>query len=295
MALDSVGTYTDLGALGQLKGGARAQDPQALREAARQFESLFTRMLLKSMRAASLGEGLFESDQGIHRDMLDDQLAIELSRGKGLGLAEMLIRQLQAAGLAGSESPPVVETPPSGAAQAEDPAWRSGSPAQFVREMWPHAARAARELGVDARAVLAQAALETGWGRAVPCGPEGRCSFNLFGVKAGGSWHGTAVAAPTLEYEHGSATPRIERFRAYDSPAESFADYARLLKGSARYAGALGAGGDVRAFAAGLVRGGYATDPDYADKLAAVAGTVDALAAAELKSGPGRPIQPTAS
>lgn len=300
-AVDGTGAYTDLAALGQLRREARTQDPETVREAARQFESLFTRMLLKSMREASLGDGLFESDQGLHRDMLDDQLAVELSRGKGLGLAEMLIQQLQRAGLVSSDSASAVEAwpvqaaPSSQAAPPEDSAWRSGSPARFVREMWPHAERAARELGVDARAVLAQAALETGWGRAVPCGPDGRCSFNLFGMKAAGGWTGAAVAAPTLEYEHDAPAQQIERFRAYDSPAESFADYVRLLKGSARYAGALAAGGDVRAFATGLVRGGYATDPDYAEKLAAVAGTVEALAAAELKSGSGRPIQPAAT
>lgn len=311
--IDGAAAYTDIGALGQLKREARAQDPEAIREAARQFESLFTRMLLKSMREASFGDSVFESEQtGFYRDMFDDQLAVELSRGKGLGLAEKLVEQLRRAGLVQGEGDPAGQIaalsgpralraaagaalggPSAGgapSAEAHPADWRSGSPEGFVRELWPYAERAGRELGVDPTAVLAQAALETGWGRSLPCAPDGRCSLNLFGIKAGERWSGDAVAARTLEFEEGTAVAKLERFRAYDSPAESFRDYARLLKSEPRYAAALGAGGDVRAFADALARGGYATDPDYGEKLSRVAEAVTAARDAQLKSDDGRPM-----
>lgn len=312
-AVGGTNAYTDIGALGQLKRETRSEDPEAIREAARQFESLFTRMLLKSMREASFGDSVFESEQtGFYRDMFDDQLAVELSRGRGLGLAEMLVEQLRRAGLVqgegnvagqiaalsgpralGADAGAAVGAATAGGApgaEATTADWRSGSPAGFVRELWPYAERAGRELGVDPAAVLAQAALETGWGRSLPCGPDGRCSLNLFGIKAGEGWSGDAVASRTLEFEEGTAVAKLGRFRAYDSPAESFRDYARLLKSEPRYAAALGAGGDVHAFGAALARGGYATDPDYAGKLSRVAEAVAAARDAQLKSDEGRPM-----
>ena len=96
---------------------------------------------------------------------------------------------------------------------------------------------------------MAQAALETGWGRSVPNGADGDCSFNLFGIKAGTRWQGATVGVKTVEIEDGLATRRIDRFRAYASPADSFKDYASLLGNGDRYAGALGTGGDAAAFA----------------------------------------------
>jgi flagellar protein FlgJ len=278
----AAGAHTDLSALGQLKDRARARDPDAVREAARQFESLFTRMLLKSMREASFGDPLFESgQQGFYRDLFDDQLAVELSRGKGLGLADMLVEQLRRAG---------VPSDAAAAASRAGSAWRAESPEQFTRELWPHAQRAARELGVDPQAILAQAALETGWGRALPCDPDGRCSFNLFGIKADGSWTGAAVKSRTREYEGGVAVERQERFRAYGSLAESFDDYVNLLKRSPRYVEALRAGDDTAAFARGLARGGYATDPDYVSKLTAVAARIEAALPAALKNAADPPM-----
>jgi flagellar protein FlgJ len=150
----------------------------------------------------------------------------------------------------------------------------SGGKEDFIRSLWPHARQVASELGVDPHALLAQAALETGWGRSVPCTAGGECSFNLFGIKAGGQWRGAQVAVPTLEYEGGVAVRKVERFRAYASAAESFRDYAKLIRDNPRYQDALNVGGDVAAFANALQRGGYATDPDYARKIVAVAGDV---------------------
>jgi len=317
-------TYNDLQSLTALRRDARAQDPAALRETARQFESVFTRMLLQSMRQASQGDSLFDSQQsGFYRDMFDDQLSIEMSRGKGLGLAEMMVEQLLRAGAgvpaagaasgaataATSAGAPSVSPETAGAAQGVGAASTRGTsgagpvtapaagttPAQreqFVRDMLPLAEAASRQLGVAPRTLIAHAALETGWGRSMPRGVDGQASFNLFGVKAGGSWQGPAVSSQTTEYEGGVAGTRLEPFRAYASPAASVGDYVQLLKGSARYAAALGTGDDTAAFATALQKGGYATDPDYARKLNSVVSGVGAILDAGLKPGEALPIQP---
>jgi flagellar protein FlgJ len=282
----NINFFADFQGLASLKNDAKGQAPTALKEAARQFESLFTQMLLKSMRDAnkSFGEdSLFGSDQGdMYQDMFDDQIAMQLSKGKGLGLADMLVRQLQG-GLQGAEK----TAAPATTAPAANSQALTTSKEDFLRQLRPHAEQAARELGVDPNALLAQAALETGWGRSVPCNAQGECSFNLFGIKAGSQWSGATVNVPTLEFEEGIPVRKVERFRAYDSPADSFRDYAALIRGSSRYANARGAGDNVEAFASALQQGGYATDPQYAQKIAAVASEVrarsDAIKADALK------------
>jgi flagellar protein FlgJ len=326
LPVENASVYTDLKGLAALRRDAKAQDPQAVREAARQFESLFARMMLKSMRAASFGDPLMGSDQQeFYQGMFDDKMAVEMTRGKGLGLADMLVQQLARAGLTppgaadaqNPAAPPMKpnsilnpyaaanSTTPSQAlamvdkiapvgAAAEIPAntWQPGEPEDFVRQLWPVAQQAGRDLGVDPRHILAQAALETGWGRAVPTDTEGRSSFNFFGVKAGGQWKGAAVSVRTLEFENGVAVPRRDRFRAYDSPQAAFNDYVALLKSNPRYAAALNTGGDAKAFATALQSAGYATDPAYARKIAAIAQNLDAAPPA-LKSADARPINST--
>jgi peptidoglycan hydrolase FlgJ len=291
-----VSFYADFQSLASLRHEAKTQDPAALKEAAKQFESLFTQMLLKSMREAnrSFGDSMLGGEQGeFYQDMFDDQMAVHLSQGKGLGLADMLMRQLasEGSGLGTRGSGQSVE------AMDEAPALLRPTPhaprpapskADFVRTYMPHAEKAARALGVDPHALLAQAALETGWGKSVPCNANGDCSFNLFGVKATG-WSGASVTVPTLEFEEGIPVRKVERFRTYDSPADSFVDYARLIAGSSRYENALGAGGDVAAFASALQQGGYATDPQYATKVVRVADEVRAVAA-ELKLAGAAPM-----
>jgi flagellar protein FlgJ len=267
--------YADPSALAALKHDAKAQDPEALKQAAKQFESLFVKMLLKTMREASegFGDSLFSSDQTeFYQSMFDDQMAVHLSQGPGLGLAEMLVRQLSQG--AASQSP-------SGASASIDAMSRSGETARaapiassredFVRQMRPHAEQAARMLGVDPDALIAQAALETGWGRSVPRDARGESSFNLFGIKAGSQWNGPTVNVPTIEFEEGIPVRRVERFRAYGSPAESFRDYAALIRNNPRYENVLGAGADISSFASMLQEAGYATDPRYAQKIVAVA------------------------
>ena len=253
----------DFRQLAALRRDARADDPGALREVARQFESIFTKMMLDSMRAASFGDPMFGSDQGdMYQDMMDDQLAIEMSQGKGLGLADMLIRQLSHGG---NVTPGDVT---SGPRSIEE-----GTKQQFIEKMLPQAQAAGRELGVDPHAIIAQAALETGWGTSQPADESG-ASHNLFGIKAGQRWQGASVVSNTVEYESGVASDVAARFRAYGTAQESVNDYVSLLRDNPRYAAALNTGGDVHAFATALQRGGYATDPDYANKLVAVAHSI---------------------
>jgi flagellar protein FlgJ len=314
--------FADFAGLASLRRDAQAQDPAALREAARQFESIFAKMMLSSMRAASFGDSLLGSDQqDFYRGMFDDQMAVELTRGKGLGLADMLVQQLTRAGLATEASPPPAPSPrgegvenlalPAAPAGPSSPLqqaadlpvasagpqklyWQPQSKEEFIRELWPCAQEAGRELGIDPRHLLAQAALETGWGQSLPCNTDGSTSFNLFGIKAGSSWNGNSVAVRTLEFEGGVPVPKRERFRAYDSAAESFRDYVALLRDNPRYGAALNTGSDAQAFAGALQRGGYATDPAYARKIAAIAQNLETEALG-LKSDASTPITRTGS
>jgi peptidoglycan hydrolase FlgJ len=285
MALEPLNAsfYADPASLNGLKQGAATQSPQALREAARQFESLFTNMMLKSMRSATEKDPLFGSDQAdFYQDMFDQQLAVQLGKGKGLGLADMLVRQL----MGGTAAAPGATTDPSGAdggAKATTSGWQTKE--DFISAIRPAATAAARELGVDPDTIIAHAALETGWGQSMPAGADGRPSFNLFGIKGGGEWSGAATRSTTQEFANGRMQPVNASFRAYDSPEQSVQDYVRLLSGNPRYSAALGTGSDVAAFARGLTGGGYATDPDYVAKLTAVA--------ARLKSGNSLPLNTT--
>jgi flagellar protein FlgJ len=168
----------------------------------------------------------------------------------------------------------------------------ASSPERFVAKIWHQAQAAARELGVDARALVAQAALETGWGRNQIRQDDGASANNLFGIKAGG-WNGRRVSSGTHEYVNGVRVSEQAEFRAYDSPADSFADYVRMLKNNPRYQKALQSGGDVRRFAQALQSAGYATDPSYAAKISAIANgptigrAVDAIASVAARSGRG--------
>ena len=153
-----------------------------------------------------------------------------------------------------------------------------------MRSLEPLAQSAGNRLGVAPDTLIAQAALETGWGRNIPADSSGRSSSNLFGVKAGESWRGASVQANTTEYDQGTPSSTRAAFRSYGDAAQSVGDYVSLLRNSPRYANALGAGSNVQAFASGLQRGGYATDPDYVNKLVATVATLRQLRAAALKS-----------
>ena len=315
--------YADFGALTALGKQAKQNDPQAIREAARQFESLFTDMMLKSMRAAKLGDGLGDSQEGdFYQDMYDQQLAVQMSQGKGLGLADMLVQQLTRRGATGSSAAvsqaPGSSTESPGTAAAGTPtagtltgganagsaaaAGAVGSKHQgssgtslsqrigFVQQLAPYAQRAATALGVSADTLIAQAALETGWGEHIAHGARGASgggasSNNLFGVKAGSAWQGTTASAITTEYSGGTAQRVAQAFRTYGSVQQGVNDYVSLLQRRAAYAGAIGSGADARAFAGALQRGGYATDPHYVDKLVATTASVRSLRAEVAAAG----------
>ena len=276
--LQSVNTWTDLSGFNGMRAAAQSDAQSALPAVAKQFESIFTQMMLKSMRDAGAGDGDGLTDSQASdswRDMFDQQLSINLSQsGKGLGIAQMLVKQL--GGASGSVSADGVQQQLNSAAGSVASAAQKAEPflpqnaADFVAKLLPSAQEAAKKLGVSVKAVLAQAALETQWGQHMPHG-KGQSSNNLFGIKAGSSWDGKKVSVPTVEYEDGVAVRKQANFRAYNSAGESFDDYAKMISENPRYAGAKGHGDDVMGFAKGLVAGGYATDPSYAHKLASIA------------------------
>jgi len=284
--VNSAGFYADFGALTALKKNVKGgNDPQALREAARQFESLFTEMMLKAMREAKLGAGLGDSEASdLYQDMYDQQLALQMSQGKGLGLADLLVQQLTRASAApaapGEASAPSApganSAPKTGGAGSAPPTATHAQKMSFIQMLAPYAQRAGAQLGVAPESLIAQAALETGWGQRVPSGSAGS-SNNLFGIKAGGPWRGASVAAATHEYQQDAALSSTQSFRSYSSLQQGVSDYVNLLQGSASLQPALGTGNDIAAFASALQRGGYATDPHYAAKITATAGLVQSL------------------
>lgn len=315
-------SITDFGQFTSLRAAADRNDPAALREVAGQFEALFLQMMLKSMRAASFGDSLMgdSKQQEMYRDMMDQQLALDMSRGRGIGLAETLFRQLggveaergmaddaqdgmpisasdrvrtslpaadfvsrrpaaigaavqdaatparEDEGAAGVSAAAPRTTAPADAAGARQ--W--DSPEAFAQSVWPHVKRAAGRLNVSPVAVLAQAALETGWGAKVMPKPDGSSSLNLFGIKADQRWDGASVAKPTIEFSDGVARREVARFRAYEHVGQTFDDYADFLAGNPRYSRVMDSGGDAHGFAEALQRSGYATDPKYADKIKAI-------------------------
>jgi flagellar protein FlgJ len=297
--------FADAQSLATLKSEAAAHNPQALKVAARQFESLFIDMMLKSARAANFKDPLFGSSQSrFYQDLYDQQLSTQLSKTHTFGLAEMLVQQLrrQWAGSGGSSpsaTGSAAAAAPASAGVAQAPSASVGPPAAstatavspeqqsaFARSVWPDAERAARQLGVSPVGLVAQAALETDWGRSLPRTAAGQTSNNLFGIKANGPWRGASVRSATQEYVNGSPVTVQAPFRAYGSCAECFKDYASLLSSNPRFAAALGTGDNVGAFASALQQAGYATDPNYARKLTAVADSLSRVLGASGSAGP---------
>ncbi|MFZ3288720.1 MAG: flagellar assembly peptidoglycan hydrolase FlgJ, partial [Telluria sp.] len=137
----------------------------------------------------------------------------------------------------------------------------------FQDKLGAHADEASRATGIPAKFMLGQAALESGWGKREIRNADGSASHNLFGIKAGPGWKGKVASAVTTEYVNGVPHTRVEKFRAYDSYADSFKDYAKLISNNPRYEKVLAAAGDASSFAHGLQKAGYATDPLYAAKL----------------------------
>ncbi len=299
----------DTQSLAGLKKGLRTDDPQALKAAAQQFEAIFLQMMMKSMRAASPQDSVFDSDQSrFYQELLDSQLSQVMAAKGGTGLAAVIERQLSGGGLGtpaeyegglplippsrsfplspgqrglplpedGVQHPmPLESSPVRPSVSSVGPAVTAESQAQgFASNLWPQAVVASQTTGIPPQFLIAHAALESGWGKSEPRFVDGRQSHNLFGIKAGSNWHGETVESVTTEYVNGVAERRVERFRAYASYAEGFEDYARLLAQSPRYAAVVGSQ-DASSFARGLQRAGYATDPAYASKLMRVIGNLE--------------------
>ncbi|MFC0253139.1 flagellar assembly peptidoglycan hydrolase FlgJ [Massilia consociata] len=295
----------DTRGLGELKQSAKAGSPAALKEAATQFEAMFINMMMKSMREATPQDGLMDNQQTkMFTGMLDQQMSQNMAK-RGMGLADILTRQLTAnqmgaqalaigadgvaAGKAAAAASALVPLDGSmrpgmdAATLIKTGAPRPGAPAlplttdsgriqpphvrAFQEKLHAHAAEAERATGVPAKFMLGQAALESGWGKRMIRNADGTSSNNLFGIKAGPGWKGKVATAVTTEYVNGVARQKVEKFRAYDTPADSFKDYANMLARNPRYEKVLDSGGDAAAFARGLQRAGYATDPMYAAKL----------------------------
>jgi len=277
--------------LDTLRLQAKQNPEQALKGVAQQFEAVFLQMLLKSMRDATPQDGPMESEQTrMYTSMLDQQMAQSLS-ARGIGLAEVMLRQLghnraatdaaQAAPLAAGAIAPAAA--PVGGAHARVPAAIAAPRSKpdgvkpeglqqgqdFLMRMKDHAIEASNATGIPARFLLGQAALESGWGKHEIRAADGSQSFNLFGIKAGRSWKGATVDVMTTEYVDGAPQKLKQKFRAYASYAEGFQDYAALMQGNRRYAAVLRQT-DSAGFAQGLQRAGYATDPRYADKLTSI-------------------------
>ncbi len=269
----------DTRSLNRLKLDAGSNSPEAAREAAKQFESLFMREMIKSMREATMKSGLLDSAQGdLGSDLLDQQLSVQMS-GKPGGLSEAIERQLSqlmgggevssappstiSLGQSGMRSAPAAPAAPPPVGPA--PKGRDG----FVQHLSDMAERVSQASGIPASFMLGQAGHETGWGKSEIKNADGSNSFNLFGIKAGKGWTGKVAEVTTTEYVDGVPRKMVAKFRAYDSYEDSFRDYARLITESPRYekAQATAKSGSALAYAAELQKAGYATDPAYARKL----------------------------
>ncbi len=307
--------YTNLHGLQSIKN--ESNKAEALKKVTQQFESMFVNMMMKSMREANAvfeKDSMFDSeDSKFYRDMLDQQRAVTLSTGRGIGIAESMYRQL--ARSYGVEKPSVDGTgqSPSAAVGSIDRrpdntrkdksmpsshenvsavsageklgrpdrsrASLSSSPQDFVEKIIPLAKKAAEKIGVDHLLLIAQSALETGWGKHIVTDEKGENSFNLFNIKKGSDWDKDTAQQNTVEYDQGVFTQEKAEFRMYSGVAESFDDYVDFVLGKDRYKRAVDNAGNSEQYIKELKDAGYATDPQYSEKVLSVYHRVKALAA----------------
>ncbi|ALO46650.1 flagellar assembly peptidoglycan hydrolase FlgJ [Pseudohongiella spirulinae] len=299
--LSDASVFTELNGLNSIRQLGKENTSQAMRKVAEQFEGIFLSMMLKGMRAGE--DSLFSdnylnsNEMKFHRENMDNQLALHMASSGGIGLADALHRQLmarypeEAARAAGSATEPAemngainpqrrfsgrpaAMSVPAPHGQAAATAQHFETQQDFVNALLPLAENAAARLGVQPRELIAQAALETGWGQKMAIGDNGEPSFNLFGIKAGASWQGRSVSVSTLEFRDGVMQRERADFRAYNSFAESFEDYVTLLSSQPRYQLVLADSADSHAGNSSLghrlQQAGYATDPEYGNKIESV-------------------------
>lgn len=302
--------YTDIQGLNRIKQLGKQDEDAALKQVAKQFESMFVDMMLSSMRAANKvfsEDSLLSSQQGeFYQNMYDDQLAISLTQGSSLGLADVIHRQMlsdygnksaqQAKGLGALVNPARTQTSvndttapqhnvatlslygermrvPTPIAMPSTATLQPNidTPEAFIKTLYPIAKDVGQELGVSPKLIVSQAALETGWGQHMIHDKSGKNSFNLFGIKADGRWGGETAKVVTHEYHDGVRVKQVASFRAYESLEHSVRDYAEFLRSSSRYKTALMQGQDQANYGRALQQAGYATDPNYGEKIARIA------------------------
>jgi peptidoglycan hydrolase FlgJ len=306
--------FLDINGLNSIRQQSNSDDKaskeQALETAAKQFEAIFMQMLLKSMRKA---EEVLESDSPFnsestkfYRDMHDQQMSLELSNNGSLGLSDLIVRQLggdsenftpqshfKANVFQGIEEPSkkndlqlpnrrqfpdyVTQTNIDSTSKNRIEANQFEQPKDFVTALTEPAKYVEKKLNIPFEVVIAQAALETGWGQKVIKTEQGGSSNNLFNIKADSRWSGDKTHKETLEYEEGAMVKKREPFRVYQSISESINDYINFLSKNERYQNALEQTGNVEQFLHGLQGAGYATDPNYASKIMGTLQTVTSL------------------
>lgn len=349
--------YNDIGALNDIRKLGREDKDAALKMVAKQFESMFLKMMLKSMRDANKvfenPDFLGSNESQFYRNMLDEQMTLSLSEGKGIGLADSFYQQMRRDYIKGetnedgslnqdldryvplspyykkdailsdtpletsssdggvspnqqlidqlnvkpnlvtdlekpnkvtatlatsSRTKPGTEGIPNHIAvqksdHSNDPIVKKksfSSPLDFIKTLLPTAKKVAKALGIDPKAILAQGALETGWGKYIIHKGE-QNSHNLFGIKADQRWDGEKVKVSTLEYRDNIPKKELANFRSYENYEHSLNDYLNFIQNSARYQQAIKDGKTVEGYAKGLQKGGYATDPQYAAKIVRIA------------------------
>lgn len=295
----NAGVYTEISALSSLKGQIKSGDELAERKVAEQFEAIFLQMMLSGMRKTIEVNEEYGNDKSMYFDLFDKQVALSMTSKGGIGLADLLMKQNalgehapakdkfnQEASVSGSLSTerkqtlvnnaefiekkhvPVVQ---AGITNASDSPTEEltnfNSPADFISTLWGLAKDVIADSGLNPKAVIAQAALETGWGKHIIKKPNGESSFNLFGIKSDRNWQGEQAIANTHEFKHGRMFTAREGFRAYASLKESLRDYVDFLKSNERYQHALQKSDNPQQFVAELQAAGYATDPKYASKI----------------------------
>lgn len=296
--------YTDLHSVQNLR--TQGND-EAIKHLAREFEAMMLNIMFKNMRSANqvfAEDSLFNSKETeFYQDMHDQQLSLSLAENKGFGLADMLYKQLRGQfnlsdQEASGEPMPLearrVPTRPapvvaeSGLSQSENAVMATNktenssnnakpdvepapalfsSPSQFVEQLLPMAEKAAKVLGVNPLVLVAQAALETGWGQHMVRSRDGVQSNNLFNIKADSRWQGQKVGTDTLEYRGGVPVKERANFRGYASLQESVQDFVHFLQNNGRYQQALTVAHDEHQFVQALQDAGYATDPQYSQKV----------------------------
>ena len=268
-------SYHDLTSLQQIRSHAGKDEKAALRQAAEQFESIFFSMLLSSMRkngALGLADILVQQlSPALSGRPATDKTETGLSKSAKTDLVMPAYRQpaIKPVGKPAEEAKITpVQTQTDNLSASPD--WQVASPQEFVKKLLPAARQSAKLLGLDPLALVAQAALETGWGQRMIKTAQGANSFNLFGIKANNGWQGDTAVVSTLEYNQGVAQKELARFRAYRSPEQSLADYVDFIRTSPRYQDAVAASSDSKAYFEQLQAAGYATDPAYAEKIMAV-------------------------